>query len=61
MRTDELVQLVYPQRRVVTRTWLMVQHADAVENGELEEHTNSLSRAIYDLEDLGHITVWKTS
>jgi len=35
----------------------MIWHGDAVENGEISEHTYDLRQAIHDLEDLGHITV----
>lgn len=57
MKTDELIKLVYPEERIVTRSMIMIWHSDCVANREIEAHTSDLQTAIRDLENLGHITV----
>jgi hypothetical protein len=57
--TGERVTLIYPENRSVPASQIFTWHSDAVANGEVEEHTSDLKKAIYDLEDIGFITVGK--
>ncbi len=59
--TDPRIQLIYPDRRLVSEAWIMIRWDDAVANGEVESlpggREPNLEEAIRDLEDLGQITV----
>ena len=59
MKVDEIVRLTYPKEGLVTRTWIMCRHADAVEERLILRDTDSLTHAIYDLEYAGLITVYR--
>ena len=60
---DPRVRLVYPDRRMVSEAWIMTRWDDALSNGEVEPRDSepTLAEAIYDLEDIGQITVGKVA
>ncbi len=56
MKIQGQVRLVFPENKIVSTEQIMMWHADAVVNNGVRA-TNNLEQAIYDLEDLGYITV----
>ena len=54
---SEKFELLYPEKKLVTREWLILKAADCFENGETNELAQTTNDAIRILEDLGHITV----
>jgi len=53
---SEMFHLVYPEKRMVSAETLLSWHADKAADGEVE-WTDDITKAIYDLEDIGFITV----
>ena len=53
----DLVELIYPEKRIVTHQRVIGWAKDAFANHETNEETETIEDAIRILEDLGHITV----
>lgn len=54
------IQLVYPQTRTVSASWITAAFEDAVANGDVElseDYSGTLDEQIAALEDIGFITV----
>ena len=56
-----MIHLIYPEDRYVTEDQIKVWHGDAVANGDVgmygPHETPTLDDMIFDLEDIGFITV----
>jgi hypothetical protein len=51
------IQLVYPEKRIVSSATVLQWGKDAFANGEAEHEPTNVYEAIKVLEDLGHITI----